>query len=364
MWIEKRKNHYRLYDRYTDPSGISHKVSVKFDKDTTQQRNKAKQRLDQLIAERNKVIEYDLTFEQLTKIYLMKKEPLLKASTHRRNTRECDTFNKLFGKVKIADLSAPYVRTKLLDKSKNKPSTYNEHLQRFKEIIKWGYVNDFVEDQSFINKLTPLKDKSKKEKIADKFLEKDECQVLLDAMTHEGRQLTEFMLLSGLRIGEALALTEDDLDFDLREINVSKTLDPITKEITEPKTFASIRKVYMQNALLTLCEAIRDDLDSRPRIYPNEPKPLFWNAQGTPYEYTAYNKYLGEVSEKVLGRKITTHVLRHTHASLMAENGVDYEVIARRLGHENSSITKQIYIHVTERREKKDNEEIKDVDLI
>lgn len=106
MWIEKRKNHYRLYDRYTDPSGISHKVSVKFDKDTAQQRNKAKQRLDQLIAERNKVIEYDLTFEQLSKIYLMKKEPLLKASTHRRNMRECDTFNKLFWKVKIADLSA------------------------------------------------------------------------------------------------------------------------------------------------------------------------------------------------------------------------------------------------------------------
>lgn len=364
MWTEKRNGKFRLYERYSDPTGKTHKVSVSFDKDTPQQRNIAKRKLDQLIAERTQVIDINITFEQLTKLYMMQKQPLLKPSTNRRNQRECDTFNKLFGNVKVCDMNAYLIRSKLLARSKNVPSTYNEHLQRFKEIIKWGYVNDFVDDPSFINKLTALKDKSQKEKIADKFLEKEECQALLDAMNPEARKLTEFMILSGLRSGEALALTENDFDFKNREIIVNKTLDPVTKEITPPKTFSSIRRVYMLDSLLALCETLRDDLRCRPTIYKRKPKPVFWNCVGAPYEYTAFNKYLRETSKEVLGRCITTHVLRHTHASLLAENGVDYEVIARRLGHENSAITKKIYIHITERKKNKDNEKLKTLALI
>ena len=361
MWIEERNGYFRMYERYTDPSGERHKVSVKFDRNTPQQRNKAKAKLDEMIEKRTQVMDVNITFETLTKFYLIQKKPLLKPSTHRRNSKECDTFNKLFGKVKVSDLSAQLVRKKLLKRSKYKPSTFNEHLERFKEIIKWGYRNDYVEDMSVLKKLTPLKDKSRKEKIADKFLEKEECQALLEAMNPSGRLLAHFMILSGLRIGEALALSIDDLKIDSRVISVHSTRDPVTLEITSTKTFASTREVYMQDDLLALCETIRDSLEGKPKI---SPMPLFWNEDGRPMEQNAFNKCLRETSEMVFGRKITSHVLRHTHASLMAENGVDYEVLSRRLGHENSNITKQIYIHVTERKKQKDNESIREISLV
>ena len=67
---------------------------------------------------------------------------------------------------------------------------------------------------------------------------------------------------------------------------------------------------------------------------------------------------------RVLGRKITTHVMRHTHVSLMAEAGVPLEVISRRVGHENSDITRDIYLHFTEKQKEKDREQLKAVQIL
>ena len=71
-----------------------------------------------------------------------------------------------------------------------------------------------------------------------------------------------------------------------------------------------------------------------------------------------------ENSQKVLGRKITPHTLHHTHASLLMEQGVDIDSISRRLGHADSRITREIYLHVTQKMKERDNERIKEVKLI
>ena len=81
-------------------------------------------------------------------------------------------------------------------------------------------------------------------------------------------------------------------------------------------------------------------------------------------EFDCYAKYLRENSQKVLGRKITPHTLRHTHASLLMEQGVDIDSISRRLGHADSRITREIYLHVTQKMKERDNERIKEVKLI
>lgn len=48
-----------------------------------------------------------------------------------------------------------------------------------------------------------------------------------------------------------------------------------------------------------------------------------------------------------LNRRLSPHSLRHTHTSLLAEAGVGLTEIMDRLGHEDDSITKRIYLHVT-----------------
>lgn len=48
----------------------------------------------------------------------------------------------------------------------------------------------------------------------------------------------------------------------------------------------------------------------------------------------------------------------------MMEQGIDMDAISRRLGHSNSKITREIYLHVTEKLREKENERIKSVKLI
>lgn len=92
---------------------------------------------------------------------------------------------------------------------------------------------------------------------------------------------------------------------------------------------------------------------------------LFMHSRtGGHIRYFAYNKYLRENSERILGRKLTPHALRHTHASLLLEQGVGIDTISRRLGHENSRITQEIYLHVTEKLKEWDNERISKIALL
>lgn len=354
MWVEKRNDHFRMYERYTDPiTGKSHKVSVPIERNTAQQRNKAQPILDKIITDKT-LYNYCVDFKTLCGLYNLAKSREVKPQTQRRNERETRILLNILGNVKMDALTAGYVKNKLL-KYNPKPSTINEHIQRFKEIIKWGYQNDLVEDISFLMKLTKVKDTSRHVKAENKYLEAEECKILLDALPKNYSILAEFMILSGLRVGEALALKKEDLDFENRRINVDKTVDPVTQIVGTPKTSASVRQVYMQDDLYDLCKEIVRRSD--PISEGTGQTALFYTKFKTPANYAAFNKCLREVSERVLGRRITTHVLRHTHASLLAEQDaipnseLMFEMIQKRLGHENSRVTKDIYVHVTQHRQ-------------
>ena len=79
----------------------------------------------------------------------------------------------------------------------------------------------------------------------------------------------------------------------------------------------------------------------------------------------AYNKCLKQIAAQVVPEKaVTPHTLRHTMTSLFVEAGIPLDVIARRLGHENSNITRRIYLHITETRKVKDNQKISSVTLL
>ena len=363
-WIEKGKKKSRYCDYYTDPlTHKRHKISVTIEKDTPQARNKAKTKLDELIAMRAMHTPDCLFLHDLIVLYLKAQKSIVKPSTYGRNKAKCNVYEKIFGNIDINQLTAGMVKAAFM-KRNPKPGTVNENLIRFKAMLRWAYQNDFIKDASIIDKLTPLKDNARKEGLKDKYLEKEDLKLLLDAMKVETwHNLTKFLVLSGCRIGEALALNEDDIDLINREITISKTYDSNNRVVTDPKTYASNRKIYMQDDLYALTRSIiAYNRKTRQTLYLYH-TPLFFDLTGAHAHYYAYRKYLRETSLKVLGRKITPHIFRHTHASLLAET-LPYDLISRRLGHEDSKITRDIYIHITEKRKEKDNELIKNVHLV
>lgn len=122
------------------------------------------------------------------------------------------------------------------------------------------------------------------------------------------RNLTEFLILSGLRVGEALALNESDLDFRNREIIVNKTYDANNRVITSTKTATSTRRVYMQDDLYALSRAVRASNRKLRRILYLDRSPLFFSPTGDYATYNSYVQYLRNVSMDALSRKVTPRV--------------------------------------------------------
>lgn len=369
MWVEEIKNgKFRMVERYTDyMTGKTKKVSVTMEKNTAQARKIAAKALSQKIDKALCTQQHNTTtLSVLVQKYREDQMKTVKVSTYKRNYHACNTLMGILGENTIVErMTAKYIHDKFLETGKD-PGTLNEHLTRLKALIRWGYKNELFSDITFLDKIEPFKDIPHKVKIQDKYLENDELKILLDGMDDTvWRLLTELLVLSGLRFGEAAALKKCDVDFEHHVIRITKTFDSVNELVTAPKSTCSIRDVYMQEELNTVCKELNTEMLKRRLMNGIKNSPLFlFDAQGGHIHYYAYNKYLKENSLRLIGRKITPHALRHTHASLLLENGVSIDTISRRLGHENSKVTKEIYLHVTEKLKEKDNEKIAHINIL
>ena len=363
MWIKERDGKYRLYDRYKAPDGSSHEVSVPMDRNTPQERKRAREALCARIAE----LERDFTTFRLSDIvaaYLKSQENEVKASTFDRNKRVLEKLTEVITDVKAESLSAGLIKTQLLKKWEN-PTTLNEKIKRLKALLRWAYMNDFIRDREAYDKLTYFKEPTEKEKVKDKFMDTAELNALLDSMTIEKWKLvTQFLVLSGLRIGEFLALEDKDVDFKAREIRISKTYIKNLKLTDTPKTLESNRAVSMQDELLTAARDLHKYTQHIRLMTGSRLKLFVLDEDGTRIDQDVYNKYLKEKSEAVIGRKLTAHALRHTHVALMAAKGIPIEVLTRRLGHADSKITREIYMHITSDLRAADADLIKEIALL
>lgn len=368
MWIEERNGKFKFSERYEDyMTGKTKKVSVTMEKNTVQTRKTAQRLLNERILElqEGEVVKKDITLGKLIEEYRVHQKMSVKESTYTRNYYTCNKMMDMFGEdTLVSRLNVSYINKKLLESGKD-ASALNEYLTRFRALIRWGYKNDLIEDIRFLDKLDNFKDRPHKEKIQDKYLEKDELSKLLANMKQPvWKLLTQFMVLSGLRFGEAAALNKKDVDYKEGVIHVTKTWDTINHVVTSPKSFCSIRDVYMQSELVKVCKQINLYM-LKIEVMNNARSNLFvHSSDGDFVSFFSFNKYLKELSARVLGKQITTHALRHTHASLLLEGGVSIDTISRRLGHENSTITKDIYLHVTKKLKEHDNAQVEEIKMI
>lgn len=189
----------------------------------------------------------------------------------------------------------------------------------FFEFIKKYYVPWF--DLKIEFKLTKEERAQEIQKI--KYLEKDEIPTLLSKIKNpRARNIAIIQLNTGLRIGEVLALTPNDVDFVNKTISITKTKTP-TGELTAPKTISSIRTIEVSDAILNI---LRDFISSKKFIFN--------------VKYSAVQQTFKKVN-------VTSHMFRHTHVALLIESGVPIKVISQRLGHSDIKTTLSIYTHVT-----------------
>ena len=120
----------------------------------------------------------------------------------------------------------------------------------------------------------------------------------------------------------------------------------------------------MQDQLLKLCLHIKKYMAHERMRTGCRTKLFLSDTDGEYLQYAAYNKYLKSVTQRTVGKKVTTHFMRHTHVALMSEKGIPLDVIARRLGHSDSKTTKEIYFHVTEKLKQRDWDIVRNINII
>lgn len=364
MWTEKTKSgKFKHVERYTDPlTGKEKKISVTTEKNTAQARKMAQRALVAKIDSRLNVAPIkDITWGELCDRWLDAKKHECKATTY--FIYECEARNvvKLLGyDTLVSSFSANFIRQQIIYPE---GSSVN-HLRYFKLIMKWGYLNDYVDNIQYLDKLQRTKKEEKEDSsnISSKYLESWEVAKLLPAIRKDDyRDLTHFLVLTGMRLGEALSVTASDIDLKQRYIYVNSTYSYNVKTTDTPKTKSSNRRIYIQTELFPLCQRLKKVALINQFVYKTD---LLFQRSGKHLCPTNYRFALGNTAKNVLHKHVYPHMLRHTHTSLLAEQGVDIETISRRLGHENSDITRQIYLHVTEKMRSKDNDAIRNIKIL
>ena len=355
MW---KVNGY-VRERITDPkTGLQKVVSVKIKGNGIKAENEAIKKLQDKIIH---LSDSRIKLSEAIDIYIKDIERELKPSSVRKARIELGSMLKIIGDAYMDNLTAGYVRKKFVESGREN-RTLNGYIKIFKTFWMWCYRNDIVKSREIFDKLAPFQDIPKRARIQDKFLETDEMKKLLDAMTEKHWKLvTQFLLLSGLRIGEFIALNNTDVWG--KNIRVNKTYDANNKIITSAKTFDSTRDVFIQDELRDIISQIHEYTTWQAEAFGYESDLFFPHIDGGYLHYEAYAKYLREVSERVLQRKISPHITRHTHASILAAQGMNLEAISARLGHGDSRITKEIYLHRLNELKEKENEQINKIKL-
>ena len=190
----------------------------------------------------------------------------------------------------------------------------------FFKFIKSYYVPTFNINLEY----TLSKEDKFKEKQKIKYIETNKIQEVLGSITHPiTKDFVTVQLLTGLRVGELLAITPKDIDVKNKTLSVNKTKHT-SGIFTSPKTLSSVRTIEIDNKTL---EILMRYINSSEIVFNTSISTLNYNLK------------------KV---KLSTHMFRHTHVALLVEAGVPIKVISERLGHSKIDTTLDIYTHVTE----------------
>lgn len=369
MWSQKKSNgKYQFTERFIQPDGTTRTFSVTLEKDNAQFRKLARQMLEE---KASKMPSNKFTLGQVLADYKAEKSRTNKPqSVHVAFSVLSNAVSLVGENMPLQRLTAGYIRSVILATGKQ-AAWMNRALKKLKGMLIWAYNNDYMQERKVADKIQYFEEPKKPKKVEDKFLTADELRAVLAAMKERPhyRLAVEFLALTGLRIGEFVALEAADVTDDT--ITVNKTYSLHTHKVGSPKSASSVREIHIQPELQDCIRRINAFIAEKrlamPRIRDCR---LFFPGVSHVYNATEYFSIyqfqidFNAICGLVTGKPLTPHALRHTHASLLYEAGFTPEQVARRLGHASPNVTRDIYIHVTDKRKELDNTALDRVRLL
>lgn len=217
----------------------------------------------------------------------------------------------------------------------------------YKYMVSVGYIND----NPFIFVSSP--------KVETKYphgLYKDQIQELFkrnaertDGLKNRDQAILYLLYYSGIRAQELVTLNIQDISLRERRVRV---LGKGNKERIVPFSAdcQTVLKKYIDTDRKELLKLYMENIKKKPQKegLDSLQSPLFFNARGEKLTTRGLEYILDAIEEKIgLYVGLHPHILRHSFATHLLENGADLRVIQELLGHESINAT-QVYTHVTE----------------
>lgn len=273
-----------------------------------------------------------------------------------------------FGDMRLSSLKQNHVQ-KLLNDIVQGGHMRTAELVRLtiQQIIHQALIEEYIYKDITVGLSMPQKQQEKKRSLTE--AEKNLIQAA--DLDPKERAFVDLLYYTGVRRGEALALTRDDIDFVNKTISINKNLVMKSNESEikpSPKTKAGVRELPIPEKLLKPLISYVYALDSNylftksdgglmtnsafRRLWDNILDKINIAAGGTKYTRKD-TRHEGKRAIQLIADDITPHMFRHTYATSLYYSGVDIKTAQYLLGHSSIQMTLDVYTHL-------DNEKITD----
>lgn len=222
----------------------------------------------------------------------------------------------------------------------------------FKQLIEWGIVSH--------NPCSGVKIPKTERKEVKALTIKDQTKLreTISPVFQKGSLLPiRIAMLLGLRIGEVCALRLEDINLSLRLLTIDESLNRVAivedDQLHYGLHFGTTKS--KKTRIIPLHEEayalLKEYVDTMPEKYKQDQKQvLFMNTKGSYLEPRLLNYHFKKLCREQNIENTHFHALRHTFATNALEANIEITTLSKILGHANTTITQNIYVHVTQRQ--------------
>lgn len=309
----------------------------------------------------NKKVPFHSYFQEWMELY---KKPIVSNRTYTKYETTLNSIQQYCGEKLITDYTKKTYQQLLneyaLTHAPASTSKFNNHIRQC--------VTNAVEEKLLLDNFTNkavISGTSNTKKAEDKFLNyEDTKKVIAYFKERLNPKLPSYYMIilaftTGMRYGELLGLTWDDINFDTQELDINKAYDYHTHTgFKATKTYSSSRIIFIDNETTNLLKQFKMDQQLLFQEYEvtNPNNQVFFHYIEGIISNNAVNNSLRRTLKKLdITPLITMHGARHTYGSLLIYKGVDLTVVSEILGHKDTTITSRVYVHIVKELKLKNN---------
>lgn len=177
-------------------------------------------------------------------------------------------------------------------------------------------------------------------------LDAAQIRALLEVFDERERLFVLLLAVTGMRVGEAMALRWVDFKAERLELSINHTI--YRQKLKQPKTESSRRPLRLVPAIAGLLVAHRQQA-----AFAADEDFIFCRKDGRPLNHSALRNHLGKAMKAVGIEQIKGqhgfHIFRHSAGTLIYRKSRDLKLVQGTLGHADISTTSDIYVHLDER---------------